>query len=204
MTEFKEDPSIMQHIHDLIFKFRDLTNTPEEVESKEFYDRYLGFISEESTEYFESEDDLGKLDGICDQFFVTVIANESPHATEQEIMNNVDKMSNMIAIADRSGYDFIGAMLAVCLNNMSKVPLRSEVEDLYGRKYADRYLGEGMLKGPPTEWIDDQGVYPGTCMYNISLGNVDYVLFKDKNNKVAKWAGYTPVDLTPYIGKKED
>lgn len=97
--------------------------------------------------------------------------------------------------AEEWGVDIVGAMKCVNANNLSKVPLLSEV--IGG-------CGVGFLipciLGEECDWIEANRGY-GKVTYSMDYIRYGHprVIFRDKNLKVMKWRGYEDPKLEEFL-----
>ena len=178
---------------ELIMEFNRLVTTPEQRETLDYLELSLNIYVEERNELRDAETPLELLDAICDMY-VTYIQLDKCISTN--LSNDIKNYEEDYAFEawKRVGnnsleLDIFGATVEVCRSNMTKVPLVSEVTDMYGKYWQDAAC----------DWIEDK--YPG---FQITTSLVDTVqgkrvLFKDQNGKVRKWFGFEEPQLDQFI-----
>ena len=171
----------------LVMEFNRLITTPEQRDGPAYLPLCIALYNEESDELFSSKTPLDFLDGYCD-VLVTGFQLEDADRNPSIVSNAGWYIEKKAKQFPDCTFDYYEAMLEVCRSNLTKVPLLSEVMEMYGvcRKAAC---------DSAVDWIESNRPYEGiTWEIVVDSYKEERVLFKDKNRKLMKpWCFEDPI-----------
>lgn len=192
---------------ELILEFNRLVTTEQERNTQEYVQLSVDLVVEELDELDDANLAGNKkeiLKELCDLFVVKVQLKDCLSNLTASIDNDLlfvtDHVSSMAEMDFATTFKLFnpknvyGAILAVCYSNMTKVPLLSDVKNVYGDNWEESAC----------DWIEtnSKGRYKDIKAHITSdSSGKDRVVFRADGGegKVVKWVGYRDPSLSPFV-----
>ncbi len=144
---------------------------------------------EEWKELIDAKNDIEKLDACADIFVVHIQALSCIYLDKELLHKYLNQLGYVIEYCKLKKYDLKGAILEVCSSNLTKIPLLSDVVDMYGYDWEESAC----------DWIETNRNQNGVYSEVIEVNTEQRVRFKNSEGKLVKWFGYREPRIIGFV-----